>query len=104
SLVAPLLLLAHKVAEAVQLGLAERLGLDHAADQLFNRTLAETIDDLAHGARREASRRFRRRVEIRAAFRLVTEISLLLQSSQQGSNRGLLQVAVLRDLVIHGLD
>jgi len=43
--------------QVFQLALAQDLRLRHAADQLFDGAFAKAIDDLAHGARREAAGR-----------------------------------------------
>ena len=56
---------------AVELRLAEDVRFDEAADQFVDRAVAEAIEDVADGARREAARRLHRAIDVGSPLDLV---------------------------------
>src|SRR5579872_4190593 len=79
--VASLLAALYELLQPVHLAFAQDLRLHHAAHQLLHRTLAEAVDDLSHGARRQAPGRFDGAIEVGAAGLLVLEIAFLLEAA-----------------------
>src|SRR5262245_46747021 len=58
------------------------VGVYHAAHQLLHRTAAETVDDLTHGSRCQASRGLCRPVHVSAAFAFMPQVPFLFQPSK----------------------
>src|SRR5688572_3405912 len=61
------------VFEGLQLGPAQHLCFYEAAHELLDRPVAQPVDNLSDGARREAAGPFNRAVDIGASFDIVLE-------------------------------
>jgi hypothetical protein len=95
---------ANEFFQLVEILLIQDFRFHHATDQFFHRTAAEAVDDVSHGARREASSRLDRMIYIRAALLFVTQVALLFETAKDRAGAGFFKVAGARDFFVDGLD
>ena len=69
----------------------QHLLVDHAGQELLRRAGPEALDDLPHGAGRDALRRHRRLVDEDLAVEMVGQIAARFEAAQQRPHAGVLQ-------------
>ena len=89
------------VGKRSQLPLVEHGRIHHANQNLFDRAVAEPIDDTLDGFCRNPSAWFSRLVDIGSPVHRVCRVALVFQSSQHGPNRRFLERT--RKPLTHGL-
>src|SRR5579872_2285358 len=72
------------------------LVLHHADQKLLDRAAAETVDNLADGARRHVVRPLRAFVNVGSAFGAMRDVALFLEAPEDGADRGVFQRALRR--------
>src|ERR1700682_1253414 len=95
------LCLRNLVGKHTQLPLVEHSCIHHANQHLFDRTVAEPVDDALDGFRRNPSAWLRRMVDIGSPIHRVRGVALVFQPSQHGPNGRFLQRT--RKPFTHGL-
>src|SRR6266404_1754371 len=95
------LCLRNLVSKHTQLPLVEHGRIHHANQDLFDRTVAEPIDDALDRFRRNSSAWLRRMVDIGSPVHRVCRVALVFQPSQHGPNGRFLQRT--RKPFTHGL-
>src|SRR5271155_4869756 len=81
------------VGKHAQLPLVEHRGVDHAAQNLFDRAVAEPVDDTLDCFCRNAATRLGCTVHIGSSIHRVRRVALLFQPSQHRPNRRFLEAA-----------
>src|SRR5262245_7756529 len=82
------------VRKYAQLALVEHRAIHHADQDLFDRAVAEPVDDTLHRLGCHPSARLRGVIDIGAAVDGVADVALLFQPPQYGANRRFLEAAV----------
>jgi len=77
------------------------LVLHHADQKLFDRSAAETVNDLANGAGGDIVRLFGSLVDVCSAIRVMGHVALFLKAPKNGADRRVLQWALRRQGFAH---
>src|SRR5258708_17710698 len=87
--------------EAMELAAVDHFVVHHADEQLFDRSAAETVDDLAHSAGGHVLRALGAGVDIGAAVHAMGGVTLQLQAAEDGAHGGIFHGAARRQSRAH---
>ena len=96
--------LTDQLSQPIELFCAEHARIDHARNQLLDRTVAQPVNDLPYGARGKALRGLCRVINEAASIDGVAQVAFLFEAAEQGANGRFLELALAGDCLMYGFD